>query len=306
MTTTIHDQVFNIGTRYTELQLIGKGAYGAVVSAYDTKFNQKVAIKKIPNVFNDVTKAKRILREIKLLRHLNGHENIVQIYDTMASNSLSSHEPIDVYIVTTLFQTDLDCLISSQQKLSKRHVQFFLYQILRAIKYIHSAGILHRDLKPSNILVNANCDVAICDFGLARGALNEDESTRSIGMEIDVCMTEYVVTRYYRAPELLCEESNYDESVDMFSIGCIFAEMMYKKPFFQGRSPLQQLRMIAEVLPCPPNEQLDYAKHPVVQRIINEARVSENRKDLNAYFPGVDKRAIDLLSKMLVMNPQDR
>ena len=303
---TVQNQVFDIDTRYTDLQLVGKGAYGAVASAYDTKFKIKVAIKKITNVFDIETNAKRILREIKLLKHLNGHENIVQLYDTMVSPTPGNQESMDVYIVTSLFQTDLDALISSQQPLSRRHVQFFLYQILRAMKYIQSAGILHRDLKPSNILVNSSCDVAICDFGLARGMFKDNKSPRSVGMELDVCMTEYVVTRYYRAPELLCEASNYDHSVDMFAIGCIFAELLCNKPFFKGRSPLQQLRMIAETLPCPPNEELDYAQHPVIKRILDEARLSENRKDLITYFPGIDKRAIDLLSKMLVMKPQDR
>ena len=141
----------------------------------------------------------------------------------------------DVYIVTNLMErarrvlgrrpeprkpppraprSDLDRIITSRQTLTNQHHQYFLYQILRGLKYIHSASVLHRDLKPSNLLVNSNCDLAICDFGLARGF--DDDAGK---------LTEYVVTRWYRAPELLCETKDYDEAIDVWSVGCIFAEI---------------------------------------------------------------------------------
>ena len=300
MTTTykvkVHHEVFDVDLRYTNLQLIGRGAYGAVASAYDNKHKQKVAIKKIHDVFDDIIKAKRILREIKLLRHLNGHENIIQIHDVMVSPQ-NTKKFSDVYIVTKLFDADLDDIISSKQPLTKQHLQFFLYQILRGMKYIHSAEILHRDLKPSNILVNANCDVAICDFGLANAQPTD----------VDACMTEYVVTRYYRAPELLCEAKQYDKSVDVWSIGCCFAELICQRPFFRGKSPLQQLKAVVEILPCPPSEELEFAKHPVVKKVIDDCRNKSGvTSQFSDYFQGVDKRAIDLLSRMLVIKPDDR
>jgi mitogen-activated protein kinase 1/3 len=129
---------------------------------------QKVAIKKITDAFADLVDAKRILREIKLLRHFDGHENVIKILDilTMPPNSMDF---MDIYIVTDLMESDLDRIISSSQPLTEQHFQYFIYQILRGMKYIHSANVLHRDMKPSNLLVNANCDLAICDFGLARG-----------------------------------------------------------------------------------------------------------------------------------------
>ncbi len=96
-------------------------------------------------------------------------------------------------------------------------------QVLRGLKFIHSANVLHRDMKPSNLLVNANCDLAICDFGLARG----------VELEYEDELTEYVVTRWYRAPELLCDSTHYGKTVDVWSVGCIFAEMLSRRPFFQ-------------------------------------------------------------------------
>lgn len=112
--------------------------------------------------------AKRIYREMKLLRHLGDHENVIRILDIMTMPP-NCHDFDDIYIVTDLMESDLERIITSNQPLSDAHFQYFLYQLLRGMKYIHSAKVLHRDLKPSNLLVNANCDLAICDFGLARG-----------------------------------------------------------------------------------------------------------------------------------------
>jgi serine/threonine protein kinase len=115
-------------------------------------------------------------------------------------------------------------------------VQYFLYQLLRGLKYVHSANVLHRDLKPSNLLVNANCDLKIADFGLARTTSDTN------------FMTEYVVTRWYRAPELLLNCSEYTEAIDVWSVGCIFMELLNRKPLFPGKDYVQQLVLITEVL----------------------------------------------------------
>lgn len=155
---------FEIDTRYTNLKEIGSGSYGLVCSADDEIAGCKVAIKKVANVFDDLVDAKRILREIRLLRHLTGHANITAIRDVMTS-PVGTRNFKDLYIVTDLFECDLDRIITSDQDLTDSHHQYFLYQILRGLKYIHSANILHRDLKPSNLLVKSNCDLAICDFG---------------------------------------------------------------------------------------------------------------------------------------------
>lgn len=113
--------------------------------------------------------------------------------------------------------------------------QYFLYQLLRGLKYIHSAKVIHRDLKPSNLLLNANCDLKICDFGLARPT-SENEF-----------MTEYVVTRWYRAPELLLNSSDYTAAIDVWSVGCIFMELMNRKPLFPGKDHVHQMRLLTEV-----------------------------------------------------------
>eukprot|EP00495_Collosphaeridae_sp_1-RS-2012_P004645 TRINITY_DN394_c0_g1_i2.p1 TRINITY_DN394_c0_g1~~TRINITY_DN394_c0_g1_i2.p1 ORF type:complete len:131 (-),score=27.06 TRINITY_DN394_c0_g1_i2:2-394(-) len=117
-------------------------------------------------------------------------------------------------MVLGFMETDLHKIIYSKNALTDEHNQYFIYQTLRALKYINSAGVLHRDLKPSNLLLNGNCDLKICDFGLARAKSSRYE------------LTEYVVTRWYRAPEIMCSCHEYDEKIDVWSLGCILAELI--------------------------------------------------------------------------------
>mmetsp|Transcript_13398 Transcript_13398/g.43942 ORF Transcript_13398/g.43942 Transcript_13398/m.43942 type:complete len:403 (-) Transcript_13398:49-1257(-) len=285
---------FYIDVRYTNLRPIGGGSYGVVCSADDTATGRRVAIKKIANVFSDLVDAKRILREIKLLRHFGSHENIVQVKDiiTVPPNTIDFS---DVYIVTNLMESDLDRIITSRQTLTNQHHQYFLYQILRGLKYIHSASVLHRDLKPSNLLVNSNCDLAICDFGLARGF--DDDAGK---------LTEYVVTRWYRAPELLCETKDYDEAIDVWSVGCIFAEMLRRKPFFRGDTPQHQLETIVSVLGKPGDGALEKIQHEAARKAIFAGAECEPYP-FASYFPrDTSPTALDLLAKMLVFDPAAR
>jgi len=135
---TVSGTKFEVDKRYELIKPIGHGAYGVVVSAVDKKTNQKVAIKKVPRAFDDLIDAKRILREIKLLRHFN-HENIISLKDILQPPRLDDFE--DVYIISDLMETDLHRIIYSKQQLSDDHVQYFVYQMLRSLKYMHSANV---------------------------------------------------------------------------------------------------------------------------------------------------------------------
>ena len=218
--------LFEVKKKYVPIKPIGKGGVcGIVCSAKDEKQNTKVAIKKITNAFENVVDAKRTLREIKLLRHLR-HENVVPITDCMLPSKEEEYNFNDVHVMYELMDTDLHQIIRSDQPLTDDHCQYFIYQLLRGLKYIHSADVLHRDLKPSNLLLNANCDLKICDFGLAR--TNTQDKNRDF-------MTEYVVTRWYRAPELLLSCAEYTVAIDVWSCGCILAELLGRKPLFPGK-----------------------------------------------------------------------
>ena len=283
--------LFEVQDRYAPIKPIGKGAYGVVCSARNVRTDEKVAIKKITNAFENAVDAKRTLREIKLLRHLK-HENVIRIVDVVAPPALE--EFTDVYVMYELMDTDLHQIIRSKQALSDDHCQYFVYQLLRGLKYIHSANVLHRDLKPSNLLLNANCDLKICDFGLAR-TNKEDENF----------MTEYVVTRWYRAPELLLSCAEYGEAIDVWSVGCIFAELLGRKPLFPGKDYVHQLNLIARVIGSPTEEELHFVTSDKARRYIRSLPPSD-RVDFRAVYPDADPNAVDLVDRMLAFDPSKR
>lgn len=287
----IFGNLFEITNKYRPpIMPIGRGAYGIVCSVMNAETNEMVAIKKIANAFDNHMDAKRTLREIKLLRHLD-HENVIGIRDVIPPPIRSQFA--DVYIATELMDTDLHQIIRSNQDLSEEHSQYFLYQLLRGLKYIHSANVIHRDLKPSNLLLNANCDLKICDFGLARPT-SENEF-----------MTEYVVTRWYRAPELLLNSSDYTASIDVWSVGCIFMELMNRRPLFAGRDHVHQMRLLTELLGTPTESELGFVRNEDARRYIQQMP-SHPRQAFTSIFPHINPSALDLVERMLTFDPSRR
>ncbi|XP_028775824.1 mitogen-activated protein kinase 3 [Neltuma alba] len=287
----IFGNLFEVSAKYRPpIMPIGRGAYGIVCSLLNTETNESVAVKKIANAFDNLMDAKRTLREIKLLRHLD-HENVIALRDVIPPPL--RREFTDVYMAMELMDTDLHHIIRSNQILSEEHCQYFLYQILRGLKYIHSANIIHRDLKPSNLLLNANCDLKICDFGLARTTLEND------------FMTEYVVTRWYRAPELLLNSSDYTSAIDVWSVGCIFMELMNKKPLFPGKDHVHQMRLLTELLGTPTEADIGLVKNEDARRYIRQLP-QYPRQSLARVFPHVHPLAIDLIDRMLTIDPTRR
>ena len=286
---------FEVDSRYSPLESIGTGAYGVVCAAKDNRSGQRVAIKKIPKIFDVPAVAKRTYRELKILRHLR-HDNIISILDVLKPDEEENFE--DVYVVLDLMESDLHHIIHSVQPLSNEHIKYFLYQILCGLKYIHSANVLHRDLKPSNLLINQDCELKIGDFGMARGLSSspEDHST---------FMTEYVATRWYRAPELMLSFSEYTFSIDMWSVGCIFAEMLARRHLFPGKNYLNQLQLILSVVGTPSDE---YIQNIGTDRVKTYLQNLPARKpvDLTVLFPEANKTALEFLKMMLVLDPKER
>lgn len=300
--TTFHSfkvagNTFEVNTRYSLVRPIGHGAYGVVISAQDKETGEKVAIKKITNAFNDVVDAKRILREIKLMNKFV-HENVIRIRDVMPL-SPTTEDFEDIYICQDLMETDLHRIIYSKQALTIDHIQYFVYQILRGLKYVHSANVLHRDLKPSNLLVNGNCDLKICDFGLSRSVSAGDDTSTEL--------TEYVVTRWYRAPEIMLACNGYTKAIDVWSVGCIFAELLARAPLFPGEDYLGQLQLICQKMGRPSEAQLSFITSERAKRFM--LGLPRSRPTPAAeMFPSHrgERNAHDLLFKMLAFDPNER
>ncbi|KAH6916085.1 CMGC/MAPK protein kinase [Coprinopsis sp. MPI-PUGE-AT-0042] len=287
-------KVFHVEKRWKLVREMGSGAYGVVISAADEISKETVAIKMVTRVFDKIQLAKRALREITLLRHFANHENITGLIDVDAITPDFN----EIYIFMEPMEADLHQIIKSGQALTSEHVQYFLYQILRGMKYIHSAGVIHRDLKPGNLLVNADCELKICDFGLSRGfdAVPDENATR---------LTEYVATRWYRAPEIMLAFRRYDTAIDVWSIGCILAELLLGKPLFKGKDYVDQLNKILDVLGSP--------DEGIVRKIGSDkaqayVRSLPFRKTVpfRRLMPAADPQALELMGQMVSFDPERR
>lgn len=284
------------GGRYKLRAVLGSGAYGMVLKALDTYTGKTCAIKRVsPDIFTDSMLCTRILREIKLLAHFR-HENIIGLQNILQPSTANFDV---IYIVMDYMETDLRSVLMSGQPLIEEHLQYFTYQILRGLDCIHSVGVLHRDLTPSNILLNTNCDVKICDFGLAKQATN------------DVELTDYVVMRWYRAPELIMEDVHYGPAIDTWACGCILGEMYHKNtPLFKGKDRVSQLDAILHLLGTPDAEDISAIGSQAAQRYLLRCPQIK-RANFRKYFTAPDggklsKDAIDLLQRMLTFNPAKR
>ena len=401
-------QDWEVGEDYEILRKVGHGSYGSVVEAVHKPTNKKVAIKKVLSLFEDNVDCKRILREVSLLRRLYQH-NIVKLYDIIEPKDLKTFDCL--YLVMEYAQSDIKKLAKSAIHLQKVHIQTLIYNILSGLKFIHTADVIHRDLKPANILINEDCTVKICDFGLARSIagvesasiylqqknlkLTEEHAVKSDDEDINLADTEeaiitqmvptpnveegeeekkeeqkkkeetteeikkkdlqnklvktkelrrnlkrvltgHVVTRWYRAPELILLEKDYGPAIDMWSVGCIFAELLSmmreNAPTFADRTPLfpgnscfplspdhkttkkrhgfpfshgDQMNIIFDVLGTPSEDEMSFVTDPKAIAYL-KSFPPRKRADLVKLYPGADEHALDLINKLLVFNPYFR
>jgi len=373
-TTSLSDDFseWAVGDRYKLSRMLGRGSYGEVAQAvdlYQGRADAFVAIKRIVGPFEQEVDAVRLFREIhilRLLKALGTNDCIVPLLDVVQPPTDDLNDFHDLYLVFDYVDTDLYKLIMSPQYLTTEHIQTFLYQMLIGLKYIHSCNVIHRDLKPANILLNEDCSLKICDFGLARivdevsvaistsstSAVNTPVVTKRAGgrscsiaeqvlshddnddkhvptmpakTPLTRQLTKHVVTRWYRAPELILIQP-YTTAVDIWSMGCIFAELLSMQegsvPGYQDRTPLfpggacyplsgdtdneeriDQLNVIFGVIGTPSEE--DIAEVGKANEYIKTLK-SMRPKSLKDIYPAADPNALDLLHNMLKFNPKQR
>jgi len=359
--------------RYTDLVIAGQGAYSIVASAKDTQTGEMVAIKRIAEVFYDAHEAKKVLREIRLLRDFC-HPHIISLKELIYPSSIETFE--DMFMVTDFMQTDLRRRIKSKKEMEERLVIGYMAQMLSALAHVHSLSGIHRDLKPANILISPEGALKLCDFGLARtvagsadgdrdrearaGSEYESEDDSRVGSKATAegiaesealalqaamkmppplkhQMTKYVVTRWYRAPEVILQEP-YSTAIDIWSVGCIFKELLelvpgsrfrtgalfpgrYCIPFSfdddkQFRTRHDQLNVIFHVLEKPTHQEMAWAtldSQREVEQLVQgfsdlapEQRQEERKQRLADKCGAAGSIEIDLLAELLSIDPTTR
>ena len=275
--------------KYKKLEKVGSGTYGVVYKAIDVDTDEIVALKKMILEVENEGVPSTVIREISLLREIQ-FENIVGLKDVVIEDK-------KLYLVFEFLEQDLKRFLESfpnDQYPDPMLVKNFMYQILRGTAACHSRRILHRDLKPQNLLIDNDANLKIADFGLAR----------AFAVPIRP-YTHEVVTLWYRAPELLLGAIEYSTPIDIWSIGCIFVEMITKQPLFAGDAEIDQLYRIFRVLGTP-----DETTWPGVTSL----------KDYKPTFPNwapnpiekvvgnlnLDNAGLDLLNRMLRYDPCER
>lgn len=280
---------------YKLLERIGTGAYGTVYKAQDTRNNGRlVAIKQIRIPMSEQGMPMNIIREIALLKQLDRfeHRNIVQCFDVCHDRFYENE--MRVSIVFEYIEQDLERYLKQHAESGLGHdrIRDLMHQLLTGVDFLHSHRIVHRDLKPQNILITAQNQLKIADLGLARV------------YHFTMLLTNVVVTLWYRAPEVLLQQS-YATSVDLWSCGCIFAELYRRKPLFEGTSEPNQLFKIFEVIGLPPAE--DW---PQNVGIPHEAFCSQQHHfkvvPLETLVPDICPDGKDLLEKLLTYNHTTR
>ena len=286
--------------KYDIVQRLGKGAYGIVWRAIDRRSKETVALKKIFDGFQNSTDAQRTFREIMFLQEMSGHEHVVTLLDVLKADNDK-----DIYLVFEFLETDLHAAIRANV-LQDVHKRYIVYQTLKALKYMHSAELLHRDMKPANLLLNADCHMKVADFGLARSLREVQLAAADADAPV---LTDYVATRWYRPPEILLGSTRYTYGVDMWSVGCILAELLSGKPAFPGASTINQLEKIVELTGIPDAAALaalrsDYAASMVAEL---DCPAPLRRAELWAErFPGAPDDAMDLMQRCLSFDSSKR
>eukprot|EP00906_Rhabdomonas_costata_P008328 RCo011868 len=280
---------------YMKLELIGEGTYGRVYKAKHVTTGEIVALKKIRLESHKEGFPITAVREIKLLRQMK-HNNVIALREMVSGKSKDNQykAAIDIYLVFEYMDHDLAGLMDTLGQLTIAQTKHLLRQLLEALTYCHRHLILHRDVKTSNILINSAGVLKVGDFGLSR----------LLGEESNVLMTSRVVTLWYRAPELLLGSQNYGPAVDMWSVGCILAEMLLTRPLIPGKDEFDQLFKIFQLCGTPTEKSWPELHQLPLWSKMRPAQTfpSVLKQALSRY----DDEAVDLISRLLVLNPAGR
>ena len=273
--------------KYEVIGIVGEGAYGIVYKCKNKETGKYVAIKKFKEIGDDLIK-KTMKRELKMLQRLH-HPNIVEFQDAFKRKG-------NLFLVFEFVDKNLLELIEENPKgLDPNIIKTIIYQLCKAIKYLHGQKIIHRDIKPENLLIAKNNETKLCDFGFARLISGNSEK-----------LTDYVATRWYRAPELLISQGEYGPEVDYWAIGCIMGELVDGNPLFPGENELDQIHCIQKVLGnLTEKQQETFYSNPIYQGK-NLLNITKPETLERKYFGKLNKQAINFLKGLLELEPKKR
>ncbi|KAF9527396.1 hypothetical protein CPB83DRAFT_856083 [Crepidotus variabilis] len=314
---------------YETMTKLGEGTFGEVHKAIHKQNGHIVALKRILMHNEKEGMPVTALREIKILKALK-HSCIVEILDMFVVKSTEEH-PLSVYMVFPYMDHDLAGLLENERvKLQPSHIKLYMKQLLEGTEYMHRNHILHRDMKAANLLISNNGSLKIADFGLARsfdfsvalcgpaglggnggdGAPSNGDAKSSSSQNPSTKQskkyTNCVVTRWYRPPELLLGARHYGGEVDIWGIGCVLGEMFTRKPILPGTSDFDQLEKIFSL--CGSPNQHNWPDFDLLPGCDGVIRFNQQSRRLRTTFEamGLATETVDLMERMLVLNPRDR
>uniref|UniRef100_A0A7S1KQP0 Mitogen-activated protein kinase n=1 Tax=Percolomonas cosmopolitus TaxID=63605 RepID=A0A7S1KQP0_9EUKA len=277
--------------KYELSEIIGEGAYGIVWKATEKKTRKVVALKKVFDAFRNSTDSQRTYREVMLLLNLS-HTNIVKL-----NNVYRAKNDLDFYMIFEYIESNLHSVIRAGI-LEEIHQRYIIYQLCKVLKYLHAGHLIHRDIKPANILIDTHCKLTLADFGLAR-------TIKSLGAK-DTVFTEYIASRWWRAPEILTGCKQYAPAVDMWAVGCVLGEMILGKPLFRGTSTVNQLQRILQYIPKPTQTEINSIDSDHLDSMLKMMHLDEESKPLTDLLPRASKECIDFVQKLLIFDPAKR
>ena len=273
--------------KYEVLGVVGEGAYGIVYKCKNKETGKYVAIKKFKEVEDELVK-KTMKRELKMLQRLH-HPNVVEFQDAFRRKG-------NLFLVFEFVDKNLlELLQEHPNGLDPNLIRHLIYQLCKSIKYLHDQNIIHRDIKPENLLITDKMESKLCDFGFARLVSETNEK-----------LTDYVATRWYRAPELLLSQGNYGKEVDYWAIGCIMGELVDGNPLFPGENELDQLHCIQKVLGNLTDKQEEMFYSNPLFNGKNLLNISKPETLEKRYLGKFSKKAISFMKGLLALDPKKR
>ncbi|CAI9729301.1 mitogen-activated protein kinase 14 [Octopus vulgaris] len=273
---------------YSCLEYIGGGSFSNVSFAHNKLTESKVAIKQLYRPFSSLTTTKRTYREVCLLKHMK-HKNVIDLVDIFTT-AICKNDLDNLYLVSTFYPKDLKTMLKSEE-MGLPLIKSLVYQIFCGLYYIHSAGVIHRDLKPNNIGVTSDNCIKIMDFGLAR--------------QVSLKMTGYVQTRWYRAPEIILNWEKYNQTADVWSVGCILGEMLTKQAVIRGHNFNDQVKQILCLVGTPDYEMLKkFTSEDAMDRIKQFGTFV--KQDFSTFFNTTDEDTLNLLDQIFNLDVDNR